>query len=239
MLSIRRTRPVRVAKLTASHHRTRETDRVLGVILAAIAGSLNAGGFILLSDYTSHMTGHLSQISGGMVVRNVIVIVDSLSAVACFTLGAALSAALIAWGQANRLRICYALPLGIQGAMLACIPFIEELPREYMSRVGLCTVSFVMGLQNATITRISGARIRTSHATGLITDMGIEIGRSMYRMCAPASGVKSDGSRLWLYVQLVVAFIVGGIAGAVGHGMIGWDFAAPPGALLIIIALWR
>lgn len=239
MLSIRRARPVRVARLAASHHRTQETDRLLGILLAAIAGSLNAGGFILLSDYTSHMTGHLSQLSGGMVVRNVIVIIDSLSAVACFTLGAALSAALIAWGQANRFRICYALPLGLQGAMLAGIPLIEELPPEYMGRVGLCTVSFVMGLQNATITRISGARIRTSHATGLITDMGIEIGRSMYRACAPASEVRSDSSKLWLYVQLVLAFVIGGIAGAVGHGMIGWDFAAPPGALLLLIALWR
>jgi anti-anti-sigma regulatory factor len=34
--------------------------------------------------------------------------------------------------------------------------------------------SFVMGLQNATVTEISGAVVRTTHLTGVLTDLGLE-----------------------------------------------------------------
>ena len=234
----RQSRAFRVARLAAAQKRTPETDRTLGILLAAIAGSLNAGGFLLLSQYTSHMTGHLSNMSGGLVFSNLIMLLDSLAAVTGFVLGAALSAAMIAWGQLNNSRLCYALPLGVQGVLLAALALISALPDGLEHRLAIINVCFVMGLQNATITRISGARIRTSHATGLITDMGIEIGRSLYRLVSPRSGIVADTGRLWLYVQLVVAFIVGGVLGAIGHGMIGWNFAIPPGLALIALALW-
>ncbi|MCJ8140378.1 YoaK family protein [Falsirhodobacter halotolerans] len=237
-MTIQSPRAYRVARLAAAQHRTQATNRMLGIVLAAIAGSLNAGGLLLLSQYTSHMTGHLSNLAGGLVAENLILLIDSIAAVLGFILGAALSSAMIAWGQIHRNRLCYALPLGLQGVLLMALALIAALPSPMEARVGLITVCFVMGLQNATITRISGARIRTSHATGLITDMGIEIGRALYRRVAPASGVVSDQGRLWLYVQLVAAFVIGGVAGAVGHGMVGWNFAIPPGIALLGMALW-
>jgi len=234
----RQTRAFRVARLAAANRRTPETDRSLGILLAAIAGSLNVGGFLLLSQYTSHMTGHLSNIAGGLVFSNVIMLLDSLAAIGGFVTGAAVSAALIAWGQTHNDRLCYALPLGVQGVMLAALPLMTAMPDRIEHRMAIIIVCFVMGLQNATITRISGARIRTSHATGLITDMGIEIGRSLYHAAKPQAGVLYDGGKLWLYVQLVVAFITGGALGAIGHGLIGWSFAVPPGLLLIALSLW-
>lgn len=234
----RHTRAYRVARLAASHKRTDETNRSLGILLALIAGSLNAGGLLLLSQYISHMTGHLSNIADGLVTANLLILFDSLASITGFVLGAALASAMIVWGQLNSTRLCYALPLGVQGMLLATLPLIPTLPNNIEERVAIITVCFVMGLQNATITRISGAKIRTSHATGLITDMGIEIGRSLYHVATPNSGIAHDVSRLWLYVQLVVAFIMGGVFGAIGYGMIGWNFAIPPGVALIILALW-
>jgi len=233
------TRAYRVARLAAAQRRTPETDRSLGILLAGIAGSLNVGGFLLLSQYTSHMTGHLSAIAGGLVFDNIVLLLDSLAAIIGFVMGAALSAALIAWGEGHSTRLCYALPLGVQGVLLSALPLMVTLPDAIEHRMAIVIVCFVMGLQNATITRISGARIRTSHATGLITDMGIEIGRSLYHKVKPAAGVVPDGGKLWLYVQLVLAFIIGGVLGALGHGMIGWAFAIPPGLTLIGLALWN
>ncbi|WP_435169805.1 YoaK family protein [Falsirhodobacter sp. 1013] len=234
----RQTRAFRVARLAAAPKRTPETDRSLGILLAGIAGSLNVGGFLLLSQYTSHMTGHLSNIAGSLVFTNLMMLLDSLAAIGGFVTGAAVSAAMIAWGQTRSARLCYALPLGVQGALLAALPLMTALPDRAEHRMAIVIVCFVMGLQNATITRISGARIRTSHATGLITDMGIEIGRSLYHAAKPRAEVPYDGGKLWLYVQLVAAFIVGGVLGAIGHGMIGWAFAMPPGLMLITLAVW-
>ncbi|MEI4486915.1 YoaK family protein [Frigidibacter sp. MR17.14] len=228
---------LRTMRLAAAHHRSPASDRLLGLTLAAIAGSLNAGGFLLLSQFTSHMTGHLSQVAGGIVGQNLFLILASLGALVSFTAGAALSAATVAWGEHRRLSLRYALPLGLQGLLLAALPLVEMLPPAQEGKAGLLIVSFVMGLQNATITRISGARIRTSHATGLITDMGIEIGRSLYRLGAPGSGVHPDAGKLGLYTGLVLAFIAGGIAGAIGHGAYGWAFAIPPAVVLLVLAV--
>lgn len=234
----RHTRAYRVARLAASHKRTDETNRSLGILLALIAGSLNAGGLLLLSQYISHMTGHLSNIADGLVTSNLIVLIDSLVSVMGFILGAALASAMIVWGQMNRVRLCYALPLGVQGVLLAALSLIPALPNNMEERIAIITVCFVMGLQNATITRISGAKIRTSHATGLITDMGIEIGRALYHTARPLAPIAYDRSRLWLYIQLVLAFITGGIVGAIGYGIIGWNFAILPGLPLIALAIW-
>lgn len=234
----RHTRAYRVARLAASHKRTDETNRTLGILLALIAGSLNAGGLLLLSQYISHMTGHLSNIADGLATSNLMILFDSLSSITGFILGAALASAMIVWGQINRVRLCYALPLGVQGVLLAALSLIPTLPNNLEERIAIIIVCFVMGLQNATITRISGAKIRTSHATGLITDMGIEIGRAIYHTASSRTEIDYDGNRLWLYVQLVLAFILGGVMGAIGYGLIGWNFAIPPGLALIALAIW-
>ena len=45
------------------HHRTVTSNRVLGLLLAFNAGAVNAGGFLVVHMYTSHMTGFLSSLA--------------------------------------------------------------------------------------------------------------------------------------------------------------------------------
>lgn len=53
----------------------------------------------------------------------------------------------------------------------------HELITVSLTAILLC---YVMGLQNALITKISHAEIRTTHVTGLVTDLGIEMGKLIY-----------------------------------------------------------
>ena len=46
--------------------------------------------------------------------------------------------------------------------------------------VTVLLLSFIMGLQNAAVTKMSAAQIRTTHMTGVITDLGIELGKMLY-----------------------------------------------------------
>ena len=48
----------------ASSHRTPATNRMLGFLLAFNAGAVNAGGFLVVGMYTSHMTGIVSMLAG-------------------------------------------------------------------------------------------------------------------------------------------------------------------------------
>ena len=95
-----------------------------------------------------------------------------------------------------------------------------------------------MGLQNAVITKISQARIRTTHLTGLITDLGIGLGKLLYVNRHPdMAPVQADRKRLKVHAQLVASFLVGGVAGALGFKYLGYISTVPLAALLLLLVL--
>ena len=93
-----------------------------------------------------------------------------------------------------------------------------------------------MGFQNATITKTSYARIRTTHATGMITDVGIELGRAVCGRSFDAD-VTADRAKLWLLLRLLSVFLVGGIQGAIGYGAFGYLFSLPLVGVLLVLAV--
>ena len=51
---------MRLLRHLTGRHRTTSTNRTLGLLLAFNAGAINAGGFLVVQMYTSHMSGFLS-----------------------------------------------------------------------------------------------------------------------------------------------------------------------------------
>ena len=230
-------RPFASARILVGHRRSQGSDFLLALVLAAIAGASNAGGFFALGQYTSHMTGYLSQIADNLVVGNLAVVATALLALSSFLAGAALSTFLINWTRQRRGRWQFALPLAVQGACLACFAFggiFTTLPGRLFALACLC---FIMGMQNATITKISGARIRTTHATGMITDLGIESGRAVYALFHPAGRVRPDRVKCRILSALVGCYVIGGVIGATGYAVAGFYFSLPLAGLLLALSL--
>ncbi len=100
---------------------------------------------------------------------------------------------------------------------------------------------FIMGLQNATVTKISGARIRTTHVTGMVTDVGIELGKLVYWNRDPTRSdilrVRADRPKLRLLGLLLGSFFAGGVFGAFGFQHWGFATCLPLGSLLLLLAL--
>ena len=220
-----------------SANRTAAADTALATILAAIAGAANAGGFILLGSYTSHMTGYLSQLADQIVLQNIVLVISAASAIAVFIAGAATAAFTINWARQHRPAQQYALPIGVQGGLFLGLAVIGAVGgvAPISTQVGLGLLAFIMGFQNATITKISYARIRTTHATGMVTDVGIELGRAAYGRLFDA-GVTADTAKLRLLGRLLVVFLLGGILGALGYGAFGYLFSLPLAAILLGLA---
>ncbi|MFC7608645.1 YoaK family protein [Teichococcus aestuarii] len=111
------------------------------------------------------------------------------------------------------------------------------LPPAALATPLLC---FLMGLQNATITKISGARMRTTHVTGIVTDIGVELGRLLYwNRAGTLEGrpfVRADRAKLRLLLGLLGGFFLGGVAGAAGFLVLGFAFCLPVAALLLLTA---
>ena len=106
--------------------------------------------------------------------------------------------------------------------------------------VTVLLLSFIMGLQNATVTKMSSAQIRTTHMTGVITDLGIELGKMLYwnsSASPPDQQVRANRQRLRLFAGLLAMFLVGGIAGAAGFKHVGFVFVVPLALVLFALAL--
>lgn len=217
-------------------------DRRLGRSLAFVAGAANAGGFLAVGQYTSHMSGIASSLADNLVLGNLVLFAAALGSLLSFVMGAATSAILINWGRRRHLRSRYAIPLMLEAFLLLCFGLLGshvEAHRAMFVSATVCTLCYVMGLQNAMITKISKAEIRTTHVTGLITDIGIELGKLMYWNADRTydNPVRADRQKLALFGSLLLSFVLGGLAGAAGFRHLGYVSAVPLALALTTFAV--
>ena len=174
-------------------HRTEAGDERLGVVLAFVAGAINAGGFLAVGTYTSHMTGMVSSIADDLTAHQWKLAGLAVVHIFSFFAGSVMSSVLVNWARRRHLHSEFALALMVEAVLLlgfglmAASGIVGETTGLHLLISWLC---FIMGLQNGLITKISHADIRTTHMTGIITDLGIETGRLLF-------GKTTDGAVHW------------------------------------------
>jgi len=197
--------------------RTPTVDLLLAAILAFVAGGVNSGGFLAYGYFSANMTGNVSLVSELLSTWQLRAAVGFLTIVLMFIFGAFLASLFIQAGKRQQLRSVYALTLVAEGIVLMfigiCVSVLPDLLNGVVV-VGLLALS--MGIQNAASTRISGSRVRTTHVSGLATDIGVGLA---LLWGGQADAQRSEVSaRLRLHVVTVAAFAIGGIIGALGYG---------------------
>jgi uncharacterized membrane protein YoaK (UPF0700 family) len=231
-----------LAELTAPQ-RSPRANLHLGVGLALIAGALNAGGFLAIGQYTSHMTGMVSAAADHLALAQLSLALGAVLAVAAFLFGAASTALLVNFSRRYRPVWAYAPTLLLEAALLLVFGLVGSLllPHE-IERVSLTALllSYVMGLQNALVTKISNAEIRTTHVTGLLTDLGLELGKLVYwnrSHSGTAPKVEANRRKLKIHASLVLAFFIGGLGGALGFKHAGFISTVPLALALVVLAV--
>lgn len=250
----------RLHQLTTRRRPARAT-LALGLLMAFNAGAVNAGGFMVLSLYTSHMTGFISMIADHVVLGNTALVLAAVGAIAAFVAGAGTSAMLVAMAQVWRLRSTYALPLLLVAALMLIFGLVGAVTLRWDTPFAVpmtaLLLSFTMGVQNATLTKMSKATIRTTHMTGVVTDLGIELGRWLFvRYChwlaqrglwmqqwvqpTPPSYEKAQ-----MFMALLLMFLLGAVLGATGFAHLGFVCVLPLALVLVavsappLVADWR
>ena len=225
-------------------HRTSSTNRALGYLMAFNAGAINAGGFTVLELYTSHMTGFMSMLADHLVLGNTALVLAALGALLAFTAGAAVSAMLVNWTRLLGLRSTYALPLLLVALLMLLFGLVGSVTMNWKTLFAVpmtvLLLSFMMGVQNATLTTMSNATIRTTHMTGVVTDLGIELGKMLFwnRLAGvQQQKVRANWSKVRLFSGLLGMFFVGGIAGALGFKQWGFVCVVPLALLLMLVSL--
>lgn len=191
-----------------------------GFVLALIAGLINAVGFLgVYHQALSHLTGTLTVLGMELARGHYPVALHALSILLAFFVGCVVSGAIIAQGQL-KLGRRYGVALSLESAALFGAVLLlrqDAIAGEYLA-------AMACGLQNAMVTTYSGSAMRTTHMTGMVTDIGIACGHLL-------RGVAVDWFRFRLYGVLLLGFFAGGVAGAVGYGRLGYDTLLLPAAL--------
>lgn len=219
--------------------RTPRTNVRLGAVLALVAGAANAGGFLAVGQFTSHVTGVVSSMAEHLALGDVTLLLAGAGAYLAFVLGAMSTAIIVNWGLRRRLRSAYGLPLLLESLLLLLFGVFGSVMNLMVALFLPLTVvllCFMMGLQNAVITKISKAEIRTTHVTGLTTDLGIELGKLIYvNRGRDAAPVMANRRRLRLHGLLVACFFAGGVLGALGFRFIGYVTTVPLACMLLLL----
>lgn len=231
-----------LTRLTA-HQRTAAANLHLGVLLAFVAGALNAGGFLAIGQYTSHVTGMVSAAADNLVLGNAALAVAAGLSLLSFLLGAATTAWLVSYGRRRAAPNVFAAPLRLEALLLLAFGIIGatlSLPGLFSISLTAMLLCFTMGLQNALVTKISNAEIRTTHITGLVTDIGIELGKLIYwnrSRDESAHTVLANRRRLQVHLALALSFFIGGVMGALGFKHAGFSFTIVLALPLVAMSL--
>lgn len=219
--------------------RNSDVDRRLACTLAAIAGALNTAAFHAVGFFSANMTGNVSALSDHAALGEWMIGAFYLLIVLTFIIGAAVSTLLINAGRRRQIHSIYAVNILAEAILMALLGCAQLwLPAAQRGPVLILGLSFLMGLQNAVVTRISDARVRTTHVSGMSTDIGIEL--SMLFDIARGRELDADAapyrSKLRLHVQTVLSFLAGGVVGVLVYQSIGSELLFGAAAVLLIMA---
>ncbi|MEZ6064463.1 MAG: YoaK family protein [Planctomycetaceae bacterium] len=198
-----------------------------GFGLAAVAGAVNAIGVLSLQQQpVSHVTGTTTALSLSLVHQNSSLLTHSLMVLLAFTLGAIVSGAIIE-NAVLKLGRRYSMAFLLESALLAT----AMLLLGQSSVTGHYFAAAACGLQNGMVSTYSGAIVRTTHMTGLFTDLGTMLGLRL-------RGHAIDIRRAQIYLLLISGFLVGGIIG--GAGFERWNHLALliPIVVTALLGLW-
>lgn len=225
--------------------RTVRVDVGLAAILAGVAGAVNAAGFVAVGYYSANMTGNVSFLSEYLVTGDFALAGMFALIVVAFIAGAFASGMMINAGRRRRIRAIYAMSVIVEGILLLALGAGGLLvPAFGRSAALILGMSFAMGLQNAAATRISNARVRTTHVSGMVTDIGLELSAIVdaVRGKLPREELTGNAAKLALHSATIIAFLIGGVLGVLFYTSVGGAMLIGAGLLLVAVCvpeLWR
>jgi uncharacterized membrane protein YoaK (UPF0700 family) len=206
----------------------------LASMLSFVSGIVNITGLLSIGILTTNITGHFAFFSEEVTKASYSAAFVYLFYIVSFLLGAFFSNLIAELLVRYRKTGYYAAPILVEIVILSSIALylhFNELPREEAPFIA-CALLFAMGLQNALVTKVSGSVVRTTHLTGIFTDLGIELSLLLSHKNNERRALKKSVS---LKLVIILFFLLGGLLGGLLYLKIGSDtlFA---GCLCLIFA---
>lgn len=218
--------------------RTYSHNLKLASILSGVAGIVNITGVLSVSKLTTNVTGHFAFFSEELLLKNYKVAFIYLVYILFFLFGAFISSLIMEWRSRYNPHASYVIPILLEMSVLSVVSLSTFfIPHEQASNsiVLPCALLFSMGLQNALVTKVSQSVVRTTHLTGLFTDLGIELSQWFFYK-KTTEQIKLNKS-IFLKLMIICGFFLGGIIGGFAYLHFALKTLLLPVGLLFV-ALW-
>ncbi|MFT3701255.1 MAG: YoaK family protein [Agriterribacter sp.] len=201
-------------------------------LLSFVAGIVNVAGFLAVQRLTTNVTGHFAYFIDEVFKLNFWNGFIYFLYIFFFFFGSFVSSLIISLISRKDDRYIYAVPASIECLILFAIGvFGSHLIVKSPDTIAF-SLLFSMGLQNSLVTTISSARVRTTHLTGLFTDLGIEVSQLFfYKKKEQQSQLISS---IKLRLTIICFFFSGGIIGGVSYSTYGLYILIFAGVVLVI-----
>lgn len=200
-------------------------------LLSFVAGIVNVAGFLAVQRLTTNVTGHFAFLVEEVYKLNFWHGLVFFLYIFFFFLGSFISGMLIEIFERKDERLIYFIPVILESLILLSVGTLYSYFVDIHPDVIACSLLFAMGLQNALVTHISNAVVRTTHLTGLFTDLGIELAQLFFYKSQEQTHKLLSSIRLRL--TIIGFFFLGGIAGGIFYAKIKLSALLVAGLLLI------
>ncbi len=212
--------------------RTHEQNVRLAALLCLTAGFVNVSGLQAFRVLTTNVTGHAAlfaeQLAEGNLRASRMVGLWML----LFLAGAFCSSFYIG-RKSKHSNYRYIVPMLAEVSILIIVGTLGFTYNHTVPQTELYAGSllFAMGMQNAMVSVISGSAVRTTHLTGMFTDLGIDLSAIARK---EQNGKRVLRQRIILKVVIISCFLFGGIAGGYLFKFMRYrTFYIPAGILLV------
>lgn len=212
--------------------RTQKHNLSIASLLSFVAGLVNVAGFLAIQRLTTNVTGHFAFFVDEVFKLEYFLAFIYFLYIFSFLLGSFVSSFLIELFSTKGDKNIYVIPTLIESVILILVAtFGESIMDKNKDLLAFCLL-FAMGLQNALVTKISNSRVRTTHLTGLFTDLGIELSQLFFYKH------KSQHAQLFSSIKLrltiISFFFIGGVLGGIFYQIIALKILLIAAATLII-----
>ena len=199
----------------------------LGAFFLAInAGMINVLGLVtVLHQSVSHMTGNVSMLAMSLLDWQPDHFIYLALVVICFVIGSFYSGLIL--GNSN---VTFGHHYGFPLSLVAIFLFLTWLLLPYFPHYGLLWACVAMGVQNAMVSHYKGAIIRTTHLSGVLTDIGLTIG---YKV----RGLKIENRRIFLHFLIFTGFLVGGLIASLLYPYLKLQTFLIPAGLSLVLSM--
>ncbi|MCL9770304.1 DUF1275 domain-containing protein [Flavobacterium sp. HXWNR69] len=212
--------------------RTLKHNLRIATLLSFVAGIVNVGGFLAVQRLTTNVTGHFAFFVDEMLKLNFWMGFIYFLYIFFFFLGSFTSNLIVEIITKKNDRLIYIIPTIIETVILLLLAVFGQFLVEKNPNLLACTLLFSMGLQNSLVTKISNSTVRTTHLTGLFTDLGIELSQLLFYK------EKEQRKKLFASIKLrftiITFFFWGGILSGVLYSSLQLYVLAIAAAILLL-----